>query len=735
MLKLLVCIYEFLKRNRILLGLASLAWLAWRTGRKPSRARYPCQQAAASNAIVMFGSALAPVVHFGRQLTWPKWKVWAARLMLAAALVVSSHYAMEGIEAWRVARRVAAMPGTLSAPLSPSAAILSPAAASFGEMTTVSRDEVLVSVKHNMAITYGTTPPYDPAGNPAYQFIWDTVAALNLGPAANPLQNLITPGDTVLIKPNMVSYLGASFTRAAAVRPLIDMAIAADATTISVGDSSGSFQRTVENFDLNGYDAMVAELQARHPALTIQVLNFAAEDSPWRWVNLGSDSAFAGSGYVDGNMPSAYGADTYFAVRDHRGVCPRDAEHPTHVMGWHAFHEAVLEADVVIDAAKLKAGYSWIMTMALKNLVGTTIANTVAADFPNPDAGCRIAHGAGTLPDNPIAWREISDLNEVMLYFNATDHELKPTQQKGYLCVVEGIEAQERQRGDHFHCGVALASISPASVDAVGARMVCYDFRVIPLINNSTTDPVHPLGTLDPTRIRIVGDPIGETINHLAVYHTSWASLAETYHLPITDLTPPTINSIGVVPSGDDAQISADISNAVVAFALYGSPGNWTAVKMTKSGDDHTVSVPNVAFDYFVKTHDEYFNTEESSIYSYAGPEPTTTPTVTATGTPTDAPTDTATPTPTDTATGTPTVGYTLTPSSTVTSTSTPHPCQGYDANEDSQVDWLDIAPFSGAYGASSGDPNYHEAYDANGDNRVDWLDIAPFSGCYGTSW
>jgi len=48
-----------------------LMWLAARSGRKPSRLRYPCQQAAAVHATWLLGALGAGLVHaVGRKRGW-----------------------------------------------------------------------------------------------------------------------------------------------------------------------------------------------------------------------------------------------------------------------------------------------------------------------------------------------------------------------------------------------------------------------------------------------------------------------------------------------------------------------------------------------------------------------------------------------------------------------------------------------------------------------------------------
>ncbi|MCW4048500.1 MAG: DUF362 domain-containing protein [Candidatus Bathyarchaeota archaeon] len=51
-----------LTNNMFLLGIVSIVWFVLRTGRKPSRAAYPCQQAAALNSNLWFMTYVMPVV-------------------------------------------------------------------------------------------------------------------------------------------------------------------------------------------------------------------------------------------------------------------------------------------------------------------------------------------------------------------------------------------------------------------------------------------------------------------------------------------------------------------------------------------------------------------------------------------------------------------------------------------------------------------------------------------------
>ncbi|MDY6793920.1 MAG: DUF362 domain-containing protein [Actinomycetota bacterium] len=74
-------IRKVLLGNVYLLGIVSLVWLIIRSGRKPSRLSYPCQQAALANTTVLFGAGVMPVAARLTQLARRKaWGIESDRL-------------------------------------------------------------------------------------------------------------------------------------------------------------------------------------------------------------------------------------------------------------------------------------------------------------------------------------------------------------------------------------------------------------------------------------------------------------------------------------------------------------------------------------------------------------------------------------------------------------------------------------------------------------------------------
>ena len=54
-------IFNEIRNNAFIFGLLSLVWFIFRTGRKPSRATYPCQQIAAVNSNIWLVTYIIPI--------------------------------------------------------------------------------------------------------------------------------------------------------------------------------------------------------------------------------------------------------------------------------------------------------------------------------------------------------------------------------------------------------------------------------------------------------------------------------------------------------------------------------------------------------------------------------------------------------------------------------------------------------------------------------------------------
>ncbi|OFV80364.1 MAG: hypothetical protein A2W26_12810, partial [Acidobacteria bacterium RBG_16_64_8] len=553
----------------MLVALVSLAWILIRVLPKPARARYPCQRMAMNYVALYFtGSVLST-----RFAPWHRWLAWLAadlrRVMgLALALAVS----VLGYRAY-AAQRLAEFRQTWSASL--------PIIVAESQAAVLGASPSLVSVGYDPTTAYGDSIPYDRGTNPAYDLVWRAVLQLNLGASENPLAELITSGDRVLIKINMVNGDTSSipYTHPAVVRPLVDMAVLAGAKHIQIGDGGIYFTHTDEQFQRTGYDELVSRLGEMHPGVTIELVNFN-ESGRWRWVTLGSQSSFAGSGYTDADLGDSRGqplADSaYYSTPDAHGLNPGG-----HPLGWYAMSTDVLEADVIINVPKLKVHPSMIMTGAIKNHVGSLTASTFGED--GWVGGPRIAHkrypGEDAYFADDIFWRAILDANKIALFVDRTGA-LQPTQQREYLNVLDAILAAEQGHFDSssilvYKLGAILAGQDPVAVDAVASRLMGYDFRAIPQIAKTDAEHAHPIGTNDPERIAIVGDDIDERFRHVFIYNPDWADKAASAGLPLSDFEPPTISSAQVQDSGANDRVTMLAVGADAGFVQYTSAGSF----------------------------------------------------------------------------------------------------------------------------------------------------------------
>jgi uncharacterized protein (DUF362 family) len=603
----------------LIFTLICIVWLAWRVGTKPTRLYYPCSQFAIWQIRLFFGSTATPFVTICTKcisyIRHRQYDKLAGIILLVAILTGSftfyQHYQNEQLRSR----------GSDTIPLSSSViqpwvfmTELETEGQSFEFPETISTSQAVVSFNHDPSASYGIAlAPYDPADNPAYDFVWETVDGLRLGSSSNPLDDLINGGDTVLIETNWVDFGPAVYTRPEVVRPLIDMAISAGATEIYIGDGGENVPLTENVISSANYSDMVSVLASRHPEITIEIVNLNSLSYGWHWINMSDNSSFAGSGYSHHDLGAGGGTlfeNKYYQTSDNQSVNPGG-----YTLGWYAVNDRILDADVIINVPKMKTHQIMIATMSIKNLVGCTLASTYDEEISDPQK--RIPHYHTDLGqyyfDNDIFWRAIQDVNKIILYADK-EGVLQSTQQRRYLNVVDGIQAMERSQHHEYGGGglpydrhVILAGVDPAAVDAVGCRIMGYKYNIIPSIANADSDLIHPIGINDPDKIVIVGDDIDAEFNHVFVFNSAWEDDAWTYGLAITDFDSPTINSMERVGN----TITANISDGQVAYMLYRMDEIDYIEKMSKDGDIYSAVIPDGVSEYQILTHDDYFNTAQ----------------------------------------------------------------------------------------------------------------------------
>lgn len=199
----------------------------------------------------------------------------------------------------------------------------------------------------------------------------------------NPLGRLISPGDTVLIKPNMVMDVNGSgegedclYTNPAVVAAVLDYAYIAlqGEGSILVGDAPMQeccFEKLINE---SGYAALIEWCRDKYGGIDIQLIDFRelksavvngihkydfSPVSMGKVIDLAEQSEFAGMGRYKEKHIRITNYDPDILRRHHNSQ-----KHEYYVSGY------VLQADVIINMPKPKTHRKAGVTIALKNLVG-----------------------------------------------------------------------------------------------------------------------------------------------------------------------------------------------------------------------------------------------------------------------------------------------------------------------------------------------------------------------------
>lgn len=399
----------------------------------------------------------------------------------------------------------------------------------------------------------GADVPAGTESNPAYALVRQALRSLGLdaerygGPSWNPLAELVRPGETVVLKPNLIRATRIHrpdeweqiVTHGAVVRPVVDYVLLATGGDVRIVIADGP--QTDSDFDAickrNGLFALRDYYRDRGVDLTLMDLrrdrwyevggvlerreSLPGDPAGYTTVDLGSDSEFVGYG-LNGNF---YGAD--YDMEETRRF---------HEGGRHAYVlcRTVLDADVVINLPKLKTHKKTGVTLALKNMVGVNgyrnclphhTMGTPAEDgdeFPEPGvalaaqsrliqafkrllvrrggvggAWARLVKRVGSLVfgstekvvrsgnwhGNDTLWRTVLDLNKVVLHYDGEGNRLPGPRR--YLAIVDGVVAGD---GD----GPVAADAKPVGVVVAGLNPVAVDEVCTTLMG------------LDPDRVPVV---------------------------------------------------------------------------------------------------------------------------------------------------------------------------------------------------------------------------------------
>ena len=391
----------------------------------------------------------------------------------------------------------------------------------------------------------------------------------------NPLRELVREGQHVVIKPNLVTHQhhqGAEGLTWSLTHPSVIRAIA-DYSLIAVGPRGQVTIADVpiENCDFDalceatGLRRMVDCLRDRgHTNIALLDLRTyqttAFPDGSSERVELSGDPR----GYTDVDLGEASffhelesraGPQNYYTLGDHTvdHFDPRTRQRGLpnlyHSPGKHVYHVAntILDADLVVSAAKLKTHKFSGVTLCLKNAIGISHGKEYLPhrrpgppeeggdSFPQYPSrrfvwrvqakrklfsligGRRIAalrklvrryipapppHLVRSEPlfgnwsGNDTIWRTTLDLNMVL---NGADRhgQVHPSPQRRYLAIIDGVIGMDHEapmEGLPVRTGLVIAARDAAAADALDASLMGFDWQCIPTIERCSSVPALALG-------------------------------------------------------------------------------------------------------------------------------------------------------------------------------------------------------------------------------------------------
>lgn len=438
------------------------------------------------------------------------------------------------------------------------------------------------------AWSYATDPPFHPqlrypeydgplsrqgAPNGAYDSVREMWHLLDLDTARygcldwNPLGDLISPGQVVAIKPNLVmsrhprgGSLGCVITHGSVIRAVVDYACLAlrGSGRIVIGDAPLQMADFDEIRERNGLHEIADDARKRY-GTEVEVVDFrkvraitqrgqiarveerTGDPRGYVVADLGHASLLADlSGDSDRFRVTCYEAD---AVGQHHNANKNE----------YLVAGSILQADCVISISKLKTHRKAGLTAALKNVVGInghkdwlphhrcgateqqgdeylhSSASKQASSFlaeralrSRPDLHralgvLSVAAGAaakrlsrdpfteGSWYGNDTLWRTVLDLNRILIY---ADREgvLRADPQRRCLHLVDAILAGEGEGPLEPRpkvCGMMLGGFSAVAVDTVAAGMMGFDFRKVPIVSKGYHIGEFPLVDFSPEDVQV----------------------------------------------------------------------------------------------------------------------------------------------------------------------------------------------------------------------------------------
>jgi len=383
-----------------------------------------------------------------------------------------------------------------------------------------------------------------------------------------PFGKIIPEGARVVVKPNLVMHQNEGewgieplITHSSLIEAVVTAVLESRASEVKVGDAPVQACHFEELLHLTRLDVWSSQLHQKNERFKgvhdfrrttcdfVDGVRVATENllDPERFVlfDLGADSLL--EPVTDEQHPF-------------RVTCydPRLMAN-THAPKRHQYLVAkdVIDADVIINLPKLKTHKKAGVTCALKNLIGINGnkeylphhrvggSETGGDCYPGSSrvkraleysldrqnmttsfAAARLWHGVaenldrlaslggdrlgveGSWSGNDTVWRTGLDLNRVLLY-GCPDGTLSSTPQREMIHLVDAVIAGQGDgplRPQPLPLGLVLGGRSAPAVDRIGAYLLGYDPKQIPIVRESFTQFVWPLTEFQTGDVTVLGD-------------------------------------------------------------------------------------------------------------------------------------------------------------------------------------------------------------------------------------
>ena len=419
---------------------------------------------------------------------------------------------------------------------------------------------------------------YEDAGR-VEEAVARAAALLDWNQDGKPLGKVISRGDRILIKPNLVTHsnqgpwgMGPLITNASQIAAVVKAALKSNPGEVLVGDApvqGCDFDRLLSE---SGIGDVCRRIQTACPRFK-GIVDFRRTSCEFvagvrrphedlrdtnRFVlfDLGDQSLLE---EITGDEPS-FRVTCYDPVLLAR----------THSKGRHQYLVAreVIDSDLIINLPKLKTHKKAGMTCALKNLIGINgnkeylphhrvgsirsggdcypgrnvlkksweyaldrmnSAGSISAARIWSQAATQIGRAVsitgdrlgveGSWSGNDTIWRTCLDLNRILIY-GRPDGTLADAPQRKVIHIVDAVIAGHGDgplKPQPLPLGLILAGSNPAAVDWIGAQLLGYEPNRIPCVNNAFGSFRWPLTVFEPAGVDVCGD-LGNTAEEIKKY-------------------------------------------------------------------------------------------------------------------------------------------------------------------------------------------------------------------------